>query len=517
MVHKDLPSIFGSVPQVPDLKLHTSDEDEDLQMNCDANLFVVQYTFKLRGYNSVRKDTATGSNHSCGVCILTSNLYPSTPLTLNTSLQAVAVQVHARTSVTVCCVYLPPHDVVSQQDLETLVDQLLTPFILLGDFNGHSTLWGSDVTNYRVRQIEWLISNNCLCLLNNDEKTYFHEPTRTFHSLNLAICSPTLLPLLHFTVGSDLCNSDHFPIIVSYADSGGAIHYPPRYLFQRADWGNFMQLADITESVVSTADITEAVQNVVNCLRNAADNTIPKCSPRLRKFRRPWWNAACRDSRREEKRLWNILGGNVTHSDPLDIAKTLGHAFVQICATNSYSPDFVAIKNRAERTPLRFRASNTLPYNSEFRMFELESAFFRAHVTSPGPDGITYNMIHHLNTTSLSHLLFLFNRICTEQKYPSQWHEATVISILKPGKGPSNPLHYRPNALTSCLCKTLERMVNARLVFELEKQGCIFPLQSGFRRRRSTFDNLVLPETQIRNAFVRRNHLVSIFFDFEKA
>ncbi|GBL75200.1 hypothetical protein AVEN_194439-1 [Araneus ventricosus] len=88
---------------------------------------------KLRGYNSVRKDTATGSNHSGGVCILTSNLYPSTPLTLHTSLKAVVVQVHARTLVTVCCVYLPPRDVISQQDLHTLVDQLPTPFILLGD------------------------------------------------------------------------------------------------------------------------------------------------------------------------------------------------------------------------------------------------------------------------------------------------------------------------------------------------------------------------------------------------
>ncbi|GBN30042.1 RNA-directed DNA polymerase from mobile element jockey [Araneus ventricosus] len=59
-------------------------------------------------------------------------------------------------------------------------------------------------------------------------------------------------------------------------------------------------------------------------------------------------------------------------------------------------------------------------------------------------------------------------------------------------------------------------MVSAHFIFELEKQGCISPLQSGFRRRRSTFDNLVLLETQIRNAFVRRNHLVSKFFDIEK-
>ncbi|GBM17932.1 hypothetical protein AVEN_111084-1 [Araneus ventricosus] len=374
---------------------------------------------KVRGYNSARKDAATGSNHSGGL--------------------------HS------AAVYLPPHDVISQQDLDTLVDQLPTPFILFGDFNGHSTLWGSVVTNSRGRQIEQLISNNCLCLLNNDEKTYFHDPTRTFHSLNLAICSPTLLPLLHFTVGSDLCNSDHFPIIVSYADSGGAIQYPPRYLFQRADWGNFMQLADITmvyghmESMVSTADVTEAVQNVVDCIINAANNSIPKCSPRLSKFRRPWWNEACRDSRREEKKLWNILGGNVTHSDPLDIANTLGHAFAQVSAHDSYSSDFRTIKNRAERTPLRFTARSALPYNSEFRMFEFQKALSLAHDTSPGPDGITYNMLRHLNTTSLSHLLFLFNRIWTEQKYPSQWHEAIVIPILKPGKDPSNHLHYKAN------------------------------------------------------------------------
>ncbi|GBO31553.1 hypothetical protein AVEN_167784-1 [Araneus ventricosus] len=112
---------------------------------------------KLRGCNSVRKDAAIGSNHSGGVCILTSNLYPSSPLTLHTSLQAVAVQVHVRNLVTVCSVYLPPHDVIDNHVLDNLIDQLPTPFLLLGDFNGHSALWGSDVTNSRGRQIELFI------------------------------------------------------------------------------------------------------------------------------------------------------------------------------------------------------------------------------------------------------------------------------------------------------------------------------------------------------------------------
>ena len=60
-------------------------------------------------------------------------------------------------------------------------------------------------------------------------------------------------------------------------------------------------------------------------------------------------------------------------------------------------------------------------------------------------------------------------------------------------------------------------MVNARLVYVLEENKCISPYQSGFRKGRCTLDNILYLETQIRNAFVRRNHLVSIFFDIEKA
>ena len=63
----------------------------------------------------------------------------------------------------------------------------------------------------------------------------------------------------------------------------------------------------------------------------------------------------------------------------------------------------------------------------------------------------------------------------------------------------------------------MERMVNSRLTWYLERHMVITEYQSGFRRRRSTVDNLVTLETSIRDAFVCRKHLVSIFFDLEKA
>ncbi|GFV53314.1 probable RNA-directed DNA polymerase from transposon X-element [Trichonephila clavipes] len=211
--------------------------------------------------------------------------------------------------------------------------------------------------------------------------------------------------------------------------------------------------------------------------------------------------------------------GNSTalYSSPLDVANLIGKTFASVSSSDSYSPAFQATKNRLERTPINFRCRQPLPYNCDFDMFELKRALSSAHNTSPGPDGISYVLLRHLSEDSLVSLLYLFNRIWREQVYPTQWQEAIVIPILRPGKDPKNPLSYRPIALTSCLCKTLERMVNARLVYQLEKNKCIPLFQSGFRKGRSTLDNIIQLESKIRNAFVRRNHLVSIFFDIEKA
>ncbi|MBJ5584688.1 reverse transcriptase family protein, partial [Salmonella enterica subsp. enterica serovar Typhimurium] len=108
-------------------------------------------------------------------------------------------------------------------------------------------------------------------------------------------------------------------------------------------------------------------------------------------------------------------------------------------------------------------------------------------------------------------------RIWCEHVFPDSWRVAIVLPFPKPGKDPAIPSNYRPIALTSCLCKLLERMVNARLMWFLETNKILSPHQCGFRRHRSSIDHLLRLETSIREAFVRRQHLVSVFFDLEKA
>ena len=86
-----------------------------------------------------------------------------------------------------------------------------------------------------------------------------------------------------------------------------------------------------------------------------------------------------------------------------------------------------------------------------------------------------------------------------------------MIPIPKPGKDSKNPSNYRPISLTSCLCKTMERMINTRLVWFLEKNNILTKYQSGFRKGRTTTDQLIRLESFIRDSFLKVSHVVCIF------
>jgi len=63
----------------------------------------------------------------------------------------------------------------------------------------------------------------------------------------------------------------------------------------------------------------------------------------------------------------------------------------------------------------------------------------------------------------------------------------------------------------------MERMINARLMWSLESQGLLSEKQCGFKKNHRTLHHLVRFETFTRNAFVKTEHVLTNFFDLEKA
>ncbi|KAJ3607082.1 hypothetical protein NHX12_026597 [Muraenolepis orangiensis] len=58
-------------------------------------------------------------------------------------------------------------------------------------------------------------------------------------------------------------------------------------------------------------------------------------------------------------------------------------------------------------------------------------------------------MLAHLSDEGLLLILNLYNRVWEEGRIPTGWKEAVIVPIKKPGKDASNPVNYRPIALTS--------------------------------------------------------------------
>ena len=151
-----------------------------------------------------------------------------------------------------------------------------------------------------------------------------------------------------------------------------------------------------------------------------------------------------------------------------------------------------------ERKTFDFDTNGHYLYNDVFTLYELQQSIKISRDTSPGIDTVHYKLLKHLAENSLLFLLYIFNHIWLTQDFLTSWKTAIIIPVSKPGKVLSDPVSYRSIALTSYLCKTMERMINSILTWYLEHHKVITEFQSGFRRRRFTVDNLVTLETSNR-------------------
>ena len=544
-------------------------------------------TFTFKGFNTYNHIHSDCLRASGGSSIFVHSSCPQREIKLKTDLQAVAVSVTLEKEITLCSIYIPPSFALRPKHLNSLLQQLPSPFMLLGDFNGHNVLWGSKDNDPRGDLIEDFITQNDICLMNDKSNTFLDSGKGTFSALDLSICHPSLYLDYEWSVCEDQHGSDHFPIVIESIKTSEEDHNP-KWKLNKANWDLFHTLCDESLTTTSLSDSTDHIADFTSSLIDISEKCIPKTSTNPKKSN-PWYNDDCKEAIKQRKdtlsrfckfptkdnlntyrvfrakarrtiksskrKSWRTYVSNLNYKTPIkkvwdmvrkisgkskpashqhlntnfnggaetkattkkDIADTLGDAFSTNSANRNYSKEFQNYQKQQEKIKLNFKSSNNEEYNNPFNLDELKDAINKSHDTATGPDEIHYQMLKHLPLKSLQTLLDIFNNMWETGKFPESWELATIIPIPKPGKDHTEPTNFRPIALTSCLCKTLERMINARLVWYLEINNLISPVQSGFRSERSTNDNLVRLETFIRDAFVKKEHVVAVFFDLEKA
>lgn len=263
-----------------------------------------------------------------------------------------------------------------------------------------------------------------------------------------------------------------------------------------------------------------------------------KCQFTIRQEQQQYWANYCAQLTDISKlsQVWRMarsVAGNNGHSiiptivqsdnlydTPEEKATVIGNHLAEISKSSNTSKLFKNRKRRLER-----KWSNT-SYNppadddldSPFSMQELSTALCDSkNGTSPGSDNITYEMVKHLPQRFLEELLTIYNRLWLNHGYITEWNNSIVIPIKKHSTTGTSPEDYRPIALTSSLCKIMERLVTTRLTWWLESRHLLNIAQTGFRKGKGTVDQLVRLQDDALKSIKNKGYVKAVFLDLTKA
>lgn len=517
-----------------------------------------------RAYHCPRSQGAGGGLSILARHRLDTRLVPD-PLSCGEGVEVMAVSLHMpHATLLLYNVYRPPQGSLDMVEVFGLA--ATETMLVMGDFNAHHPRLGSATVNVAGRS---LLADFDECgevrLLNDTQcPTHVH-----LGRLDLAFASSSLLPPPTWSLHQTL-TSDHFGVLLDVPlRAVPPPASPPRFNMNRADWASFKDIAD---TLLGAADLNlpldERAELLQSLIIQAAHHAIPVVKPHARNYRDAWIygprvkelnrrvNAARKNLRRspstaahqylssvvnharEEKarlrekawfdwcrsagahtslgEMWRVVRAMYhprptpppTHPEPFKEAERLAQGFAERTSPSRLPPETQRMQadlEEARAATVAAACEEEAGSDAPFTSTELDAALSHRSDTAPGLDKVTYSMLSHLGVVGKEALLLLINQSFEAGTPPTSWKDATIAPIPKP----KDPGAMRPISLLSCPGKVMERMVLARLQWQV---GEFPPHMFAFQSRRSTTTCLLT----LLGALRSHSGLV-VFLDLEKA
>ena len=133
-----------------------------------------------------------------------------------------------------------------------------------------------------------------------------------------------------------------------------------------------------------------------------------------------------------------------------------------------------------------------------------------------GPDGVESRLLKECAEEVAPVLQQIFRKSLDESEVPERWKEAEIIPIHK-GGSKATMANFRPVALTSVVCKVLERIVCSAILAFLATNHLITQQQHGFVRGRSCQTNILLCMEKWTDIIDSGKSVDVAYFDYAKA
>jgi len=191
-------------------------------------------------------------------------------------------------------------------------------YILVGDFNAHNKLWGSEKTDQNGKVIETVLDKNNSVILNDGSGTRIDTHSGKISHLDLTITSSSLANKCTWNTEGNSLGSDHFLITIKITLEN---NIPNRqdienkensWSFKNFDWTKFKSLCDIEfEDSIVNQDVNIFYDNYMNILVKIIKKIMPKKNTRKHNPT-PWWTKECSVKIKERNKAKNKLKRSIS-------------------------------------------------------------------------------------------------------------------------------------------------------------------------------------------------------------
>lgn len=247
-------------------------------------------TMKIKGYTLYYKNRNQNDFASGGVATYVKETIVSKQKTVNTSLEALVVEIMTPHKIQICNIYYPNSQELSTQNLSNLINQMSNTNIIVGDFNGHNYIWGSRKTDRRGKKIENLIDHHELVLLNDGSATHFCVASGKSSSIDLSLATSNIADKIAWSADEHTYDSDHHPIYIEIEETSveNTTKTEPKWIYKQANWMDFSDyinnnLDKLEKPNNYNKTVNELTEDFTTLIKAATDLSIPKTKRNTKK------------------------------------------------------------------------------------------------------------------------------------------------------------------------------------------------------------------------------------------
>ena len=276
----------GIRPKRKELQLYLTENSIDI-IALNETFLNKKYTFKVPGYDTIRKDGSTGVKGGVAFLVkhglVVNKEYRNEDFNIITENEALAINLELSNNqnLTLATIYCPNGNPSSS--LFHAISNLSDNVMFIGDFNSKLESFGCAKKNTSGPMLKTIQNKLNLIYLNNDEHTHMDRANGSTDILDMAFVSPNLaIHDIQFKIGEDL-GSDHLPIEISIDTAPHRNTYTnhTKYKFDQTDREVFestleeaLGSADFS-GPMSTSDLDKYADFIIAAISTAVDKAIP--------------------------------------------------------------------------------------------------------------------------------------------------------------------------------------------------------------------------------------------------